>query len=253
MKRFALAMVFVVALAGVASAEMVQRTYYFTGADLVNNVFDTTARYSDGSLDVYEGMRQIGPAEGRAVGATFLTGGYLTAFNTEWDEAVNGGYVLNALWLDGFAGYSGQWGEDYKAYQWISGTGPAGWTFSTQTDSAPPVGYHTDQYPVWTTDTAGLDLTSTALASEVFSVTIEFDTTDMWWNNPNNYLYGCNTAPNSLDGLTMYFGSYLHDGTDYVHRYVGNMLAEVPEPSTFVLLVGGLGALLAFNRRRRTR
>ncbi|NLF08224.1 MAG: PEP-CTERM sorting domain-containing protein [Pirellulaceae bacterium] len=250
MKRFLLILAFVAAIAtavNVGQAAIVVYNYTFTGADLINNVFDSTARYStDGSLKVYEGMRQIGPAEGTAVGATFLGTSYPTAFTNAWDTAVTKNRVLSTFWLSGNNSYSGQWGEDYKPLEWVSGTGPTGWTFLIDED----------EDPVWTTTTAGLSLTSTELASEVFTVTIKFDTEDMWYNNPNNYLYGCNTAPNSLDGLTMYFGSYFsEDGTD-VNRYVGNMFAEgtqVPEPAT--ILVWGLLGLIAAGygvwRRKR--
>ncbi|NLX59040.1 MAG: PEP-CTERM sorting domain-containing protein [Phycisphaerae bacterium] len=248
----ATAMAVVMLAAATAQADIVQRTYFFTGADLINNVFDSTARYStDGSLKVFEGMRQIGPAEGTAVGATFLTDGYLTAFNNTWAEAVTSGRLLARVSLSGNNGFSGQWGEDYKPFEWVGGTGPAGWTFSLATLSSPKAGGHTDQYPVWEAAAGdGLTLDATDLADEVFSVTIKFDTDDMWWGNPDNYLYGCNTAPNDIDLLlTAYFNSYFYENGEPVNRYVGNMAMEIPEPATMGLLGLGLVGLL---RRRRT-
>jgi len=249
-----IAAILLLGLAMGASAAVVERTYSFTGADLINNVFDGTARYSaDGSLKVHEGMRQIGPASGTAVGATFLTGGYLTNFNSTWGAAVQANRVLSTFWLSGNNGYSGQWGEDYKPYAWISGTGPAGWVFQTQTNTSPKAGYHTDQFPVWTTTDSGLSLTSPDLASQLFTVTIQFDTEDMWWGNPNNYLYGCNTAPNSLEGLTMYFGSYFSENGTDINKYVGNMYAEavVPEPMSMMLAGMGLCSILGIRRLRK--
>jgi len=227
----------VIALAVItAQGAIVQVKYAFTGADLINNVFDPTARHSDGSLRVYEGMRQIGPAVGGAVGATFLSGGYLTAFNNTWNAAVDEGRLLSQFWLSGENGYGGQWGEDYKPLEFVAGTGPAGWTFdATEAE--------------WTASEGdGLGLTDPDLASQVFTVTIKFDTEDMWWGNPKNYVWGCNTAPNSIDGLTMYFGSYLSNDEGPVNRYVGNMFAaSIPEPATMLLL--GLGGLLLRKRR----
>jgi hypothetical protein len=230
-------------------AAIVQYTYTFTGADLINNVFDSTARYStDGSLKVHEGMRQIGTLSSYT-GATFLSGGYLTDFNTKWNTAVTNGYTLNSFFLSGNNGYSGQWGEDYKPYQWISGTGPEGWTLQFPTRTSPASGSHTDQYPLWVADEGcGLVLNASNLASMVFTITAAFDTDDAWYGNPNNYLYGCNTAPNNLaEGLTMYFGSYIGDENGDIYRYIGNMYA-VPEPATMLLV--GLGGLALLRKRR---
>ncbi len=237
-----------------AQAAIVERTYAFTGADLINNVFNATARYSaDGSMKVYEGMRQIGPAVGTAVGATFLGGNYLTQFNNTWNAAVANGLVLGQFSLSGSNGYAGQWGEDYKPYEWVSGTGPTGWAFTLVTDSAPKSGSYTNLYPVWYNETGGLGLTDANLANAVFTATIKFDTDDMWWGNPNNYLYGANTAPNSLDGLTMYFTSYFFDADgNPVNRYVGNMFGEsIPEPASFIVFASGIGWALGFRRLRK--
>jgi len=228
------AAVMMLVVSSMVQAAIVQRTYSFTGADLINNVFGSYRYSTDGSLKAYEGMRSIysTPAGGTPAGATYLgtSGTYYTNFISLWDSAVANNRVLSTFWLSGNNGNAGQWGEDYKPLEWVSGTGPSGWSFSIDED----------EDPVWTTTTAGLQLDAADLASKVFTVTIKFDTDDMWYGNPNNYLYGCNTAPNSLDGLTAYFGSYFSkDGTD-VNRYVGNMFI-VPEPATIALLaLGGL-------------
>ncbi|MFA5240581.1 MAG: PEP-CTERM sorting domain-containing protein [Phycisphaerae bacterium] len=240
-------LVLMLAVSGVAQATIVQRTYTFTGADLINNVFDSTARYSDGSLKVYEGMRQIGPASGTAVGATFLTGSYLTNFNSSWNTAVTNNRVLNYVQFSGMDGVAGQWGEDYKPYEWVSGTGPTGWVFEAATYPSPKAGSLTDKVPTWTApDGEGLALTGSGLANQIFTVTIKFDTANMWWGNPSNYLYGANTAPNSLDGLTIYFASYFSQGETLSNRYVGNMFI-VPEPATMCLLA--LGGLLLRRKK----
>ncbi len=255
MKRlfFVLAAAMLLVSVGV-QADVVEVTYVFTGADLINNVFDATARHgADGSLKVYEGMRQIGPAEGTAVGATFLSGNYLTKFNQAWDEAVEEGRVLSLFHLSGNNGYAGQWGEDYKPFEWVSGTAPDGWVFSIEPDSSPNPAAHTSMIPVWQNETGGLVLTDPNLADEIFTVTVKFDTEDMWWGNPNDYLYGCNTAPNSIYGLTMYFNSWFSEpGGDYENRYVGNMFAEaVPEPMSLLVIATGLGSLVGYRRFRK--
>ncbi len=242
-----LGLVVLLMVASIAQAAIVEQTYTFTGADLVNNVFGSY-RHSDGSLKAYEGMRSIysTPAGGTPAGATYLgtSGTYYTNFNNLWNTAVADERVLDYFWLSGNNGYSGQWGEDYKPLEWISGTGPNGWTFSTDGDGD----------PVWTTSENGLALSAANLADQDFFVTIKFDTEDMWYENPNNYLYGCNTAPNSLNGLTMYFGSYLSDPDgDPVNRYVGNMFAAaVPEPATLFIwsILGGLGFVFGWRRKR---
>lgn len=262
MRRFtslcAIALLVVLA-SGALQADVVQRTYEFTGADLINNVFGSFRYSTDGSLWAYEGMRNIysTPAGGTPAGATYLgaTSSYTTTFHNLWNTAVANNRALTTFWLSGSNGYAGQWGEDYKPLEWVSGTGPTGWAFVTETDTAPKAGYLTDQYPVWTTDTAGLDLDAADLASQVFTVTVKFDTDDMWWGNPNNYLYGCNTAPNSLEGLTMYFGSYISEGETDVNRYVGNMFAAaqpIPEPVFFQFgALMGLSGFGVLKLRRR--
>lgn len=257
MKRSILMVAVVAALllvGAVAQADIVERTYYFTGADLINNVFGSYRYSTDGSLKAYEGMRSLYPGTEFTYdgsGATYLgaSSTWATNFNSLWDTAIADGRTLSTFWLSGFDGNAGQWGEDYKPYEWVGGTGPEGWTFSTETEVDLPVGYLTDQRPNWTAQEGyGLALDATDLADEVFSVTIKFDTDDMWWGNPADYLYGCNTAPNSLDLLTVYFGSQLYEDGEAINGYVGNMAIEVPEPATMGLL--GLGLVGLLKRRR---
>ncbi len=247
----------VVATGSILFAEVVQRTYTFSGADLINNVFGSYRYSADGSLTAYEGQRSLFPGlefTYTGSGATYLgtSGSWYTNFNSLFSAATTDNRVLSTFWLSGNNGDSGQWGEKYKPLEWVSGTGPAGWVFSTETNLNPPTGYLTDQTPVWSTTTAGLALTSTELSNQIFTVTIKFDTANMWW--PDQYVYGSTTAPNSLDGgLTMFFGSYLSkDGTN-INLYEGNMMAVlVPEPGTIVLLgIAGLGLLTyAWHRRK---
>jgi hypothetical protein len=247
MKKLIVVFAVVVLFAAIAPAGYSTYTYTFTGADLLNNVFGSYRYSTDGSLWAYEGMRSIysTPAGGTPAGATYLgaTGSWATTFNNIWNTAAANNGALTTFWLSGNNGNAGQWGEDYKPLEWVSGTGPVGWTFSIDED----------EDPIWTTTTAGLSLTSTELASEVFTVTIKFDTDDMWYGNPRDYLYGCNTAPNSIDGLTMYFGSYISQNGTEVNRYVGNMFAtgvQVPAPGAILLGSIGVGLVGWFKRRK---
>lgn len=238
-------------------ADIVERTYAFTGADLINNVFGSYRYSGDGSLRAYEGMRSLFPGlvfTYTGSGATYLgtSGSWYTNFNDLFSAAAADNRVLSTFWLSGMAGMdgnAGQWGEKYKPLEWVSGTGPTGWAFSLITDDDPPTGALTNQRPVWTTSTDGLALTSTELANQVFSVTVKFDTTDMWW--PDAYVYGSTTAPNSLDGLTMYFDSYFSkDGID-TNLYEGNMMATaVPEPTALTILASGLLTMVLKRRRK---
>jgi len=236
-------------------ADIVERTYAFTGADMINNVFGSNRYSTDGSLWVYEGQRSLFPGlefTYTGAGATYLgtSGSWATNFNNLFSAAVADNRVLSTFQLSGMDGYARQWGEKYKPLEWVSGTGPTGWAFSLITDDDPPTGALTNQRPVWTTSTDGLALTSTELANQQFSVTVKFDTTDMWW--PDAYVYGSTTAPNSMDdGLTMYFSSYFSkDGTD-INLYEGNMMATaVPEPTAMTILASGLLGMVLKRRRK---
>mgnify|MGYP001303895873 CR=1 FL=1 len=233
MRKLLLICALAILLSSGLQAAIVERTYTFTGADLINNVFGSYRYSTDGSLKAYEGMRSLFPGlvfTYTGSGATYLgtSGTWATNFNNLWNAAIADNRVLSSFLISSGGGDSGQWGADYKALEYISGTGPQGWSFSAAEQQ-------------WTTTTAGLSLNSTELDSQIFTVTLKFDTEDMWWENPNNYLYGCNTAPNSLDGgLTMYFESFLSKDGVNINKYEGNFFA-VPEPVTMCLLaLGGL-------------
>ncbi|HPS56449.1 MAG TPA: PEP-CTERM sorting domain-containing protein, partial [Sedimentisphaerales bacterium] len=116
----------------------------------------------------------------------------------------------------------------------------------------------TDKAPVFLAGADGLSVkaTQSELEAMVFTVTVKFDTDNMWWGNSGGYEYGANTAPNSLDGLTMGFTGYIGEFDDqgdlinnYVDDYTGNMMA-VPEPASF-LLFGSIGVSLVDLMRRR--
>lgn len=251
MKKFMVICSVVLVMSGVAHAVVTTQTYTFTGADLINNVYDPDGRYDvDGSLKYYEGARQLGPVSG-ATGATFDTDP--TNFNNIWDAYDNEVLFQFGLW--GTDGYAAQWGEDYKPLSWVSGTGPTGWTFMVDSGS---------NQPYWVADDGADGLCVKASQSElealIFTVSIEFDTDDMWWGNPDGYLYGANTAPNSLYGLTMGFtgiiGEFDIDGNlidDYYDVYAGNMFAcgVVPVPGAIIL--GGIGVgFVGWMRRRKS-
>jgi len=242
------ALVVLLVVSGIAQAVITTQTYTFTGADLINNVYDPYGRASDGSLKYYEGARQLGPASG-ATGATFLGDPDVTNFNSVWN--VYDSEVLFQFNLWGTDGYAGQWGEDYKPLSWVSGTGPQGWTFGMNAGM-----------PYWVAGADGLSVKAAQCELEalVFTVSIEFDTDDMWWGNPDGYLYGANTAPNSINGLTMGFtgliGEYDSSGNlinDYYDVYVGNMLGSVTVPVPGAVMLGGIGVwFVGWLRRRKS-
>jgi hypothetical protein len=235
----------ILAVSGVAQADLVTRTYYFTGADLLNNVFVDGI---DGSTAVqnglYDGARllRVGDNPTHAdAGRTYRVNQH-DKFTTRWDTYAAAGYVLDEFNLWGLDGLGANWGEDYKPYEFVAMTGPAGWTTDYYTWptswGTPPVGYITDKFPHWFGGAGGLSMTATDLASKMFTVTIKFDTANMWWGQD------VGGAPNSLDELTMWFGGWIskYDGTgecvDY-HLYEGNMTV-VPVPAAVLLGILGL-------------
>jgi hypothetical protein len=249
-----------VLISGTAYADMVTRTYVFTGADLLNNVFVSGA---DGSTpvnnDLYDGARllRVG-TDGAAsdAGRTYVAS-QQDKFTTRWSQYAADGYVFDSFNLWGLDGRGANWGEDYKPYEFVAMTAPAGWSTGLYTWpsswGASPAGAITTDFPWWQADVAGEGLSMTAtpaeLAGQEFSVTIKFDTDNMWWEQD------VGKAPNTLNELTMWFGGYLEDYSggssllDY-HLYEGNMsVVAVPLPGA--VLLGMLGLAYAGRRLRK--
>jgi hypothetical protein len=253
---------------GAAQANVVTRTYYFTGADLLNNVFVAGADESTPvENNLYSGARSLRVGQvGRVsedyldplIGRTFVTSRQ-DEFTTRWAAYATAGYVFDEFNLWGCNGRSVKYGENYKPLEWVGITAPAGWTtgyydYYVEYGGNPPAGYLTRLFPYWYATTAGDGLSMSATPAELaalkFSATIKFDTDNMWWGtNPG-------AAPNSLDALTMYFGGWLKDYDEGGVKldsqvYDGNIYAAIPAPGAILLGSIGVG-LVGWLKRRRT-
>ncbi|MCC5828746.1 MAG: hypothetical protein JJU36_04805 [Phycisphaeraceae bacterium] len=266
------------AIAAPASALPIeQRTFTFTAADLFNQVF---VEGPDGSTaadnGVFSGARllRVGSSGTHAdVGRTYVDS-QIATFQSRWNQYAESGYGLYTFSLWGLNNNGGNWGEDYKPYEWISFETPEGWNTSFldaqatwpgwYADDVAPFGPYTSLRPDFTVDGMSfmipLDADPMTLSSLEFSVTIAF--------NPNDAFWGQDTkgAPNDLDGpMTFWFGGYIAglvetpEGAAWdTHLYEGNMVLRsqqagepIPEPVTGTLALGGLIALGCYATRRR--
>lgn len=267
-KRTIIAAMGIAAGLGVGSAQALTLTYEFTAADLFNQVFvDGADGSSAADNDLFDGARllRVGTNGGHAeAGRTYVESQH-DNFTSRWNQYTEEGYVFDYFNLWGLDGRGAFWGEDFKPLQWVDATAPDGWVTGKHTWPAswgtPPAGYLTDEFPYfWSPDPANafnLDADISFLASQKFSVTIEFDTTDAFWGQD------IQDAPASLgagEEIVFWFGGYVtkFDGQgemDDWHLYEGNMTltasAPIPEPVTGLLALIGMGGLGVAGLRRR--
>lgn len=261
MKRVALIAALSLLLIAGAYADTVRYEFSFTAADLMSYVTaagsDNTSAAANG---VYDGARLIRlNLDGNGIANTRSYWASESAAFTAWAGSTNDRLLSLNLW--GLNGRGANWGEDYKPLDWVSWDGPSGWSEWSETWSGagwgiPPAGYNTEEFIGWDAATFadGFNFQDGNLASQVFTFTVDFDTTDMFWGGNTN------GAPNTPPTLTFWFGGYMdRDGlwtSGNYYIYEGNMVlmgkqVPVPEPTTVALLGVSLAGLAVRRIRKK--
>jgi PEP-CTERM motif len=147
---------------------------------------------------------------------------------------------------DGAINGSGLNGDDY-----FTGAGSAGVTFAF--NAAALGGLPTSAGLVWTDGGFGTPVTFSAfgpVGELLFTVTRSgFADASNNGETAEDRFFGVTNAA----GISAIFMSNASGGMEVDHVQYGLNVAAVPEPETFVLLLTGIGALLAGRRRRRHR
>lgn len=146
-----------------------------------------------------------------------------------WTNVVNNGETIS---LAGAAGESTAWGVDGISGDTFGAIGQAG--------SAGNIHSHLD----WAINAASGLPTDGAYFITLQLVSLEFDATGSLVISDNGYL--------SSDPFYLVFNSGLSDAAFHtaVHGLEDNLIAAVPEPSTYAMFLAGLG-LMGWQLRRR--
>lgn len=236
----------------------------FSAADMLNNVYvDGDAGTTASDNDLYDGARllRVGRNANHADAARTYVGEQHGTFSDRWNTYAGAGWTYESFNLWGLDGRGANWGDDFKAADWLSMTGPAGWEGLRYEwpDSWGdlPDGAITNAFPLWYADQDGAGLALNATLAELeaatFTVDIQVDEDDAWFNAPD-----AARAPNdwSVPELTLWFGGYIYspDGTQS-HLYEGNMVLNgdqiriVPVPGAALLGALGIGLVARMKRR----